>query len=318
MQVEINKFITTIFKFSIPFILLLIVLIYLDPYNIIRKEQDDKMKKIKNQISYKINYPLYALQKYYNSPTDIIVLGDSRANSLSEDLFRKIAGKEITNLAYGGGSIQEIIDTFWIVSKMHKLKEVYIGINFNLYNQLNKINRVTEAENIRNSIPTYLISKYCLKSSLLILKSILTGEKVSIEKPFLNKEQFWKFQLKSSRQFFVNYIYPEDYYRELKKISYYCNQNNISLVFFIPPIHKDLQSKIVEFKLEEEYIDFLDDLESLRAPIYNFNLINDKTVDKKQFSDPFHFNKPLREIVTGVITGDKYYLEQYKKYYKQK
>jgi len=183
-----KKFIKTIIVFIIPFIALAMILIYTDPYNVIRKEHDEKFSELKSQISYKINYALYKLQEYNYNPTDIIVLGDSRANTLDSGLFELVTGKRSMNLAYGGGTIREIIETFWIANKIHELKQVYIGINFNLYNALNSKSRVVEANNIRESLISYLTSKYCMKSTFLILKSIAISKQIEIEKPPFSKD----------------------------------------------------------------------------------------------------------------------------------
>lgn len=316
-QMTIKNFIIRILLFAIPFLFFIFLLAYIDPYNIIRKEQNIELLKLKQQIAYKINYPLYGLQKFENNPTDIIILGDSRANSLSEEMFGDITGKKSTNLAYGGGSIQEMIDTFWTVSKINKLKEVYIGISFNLYNKYNNKNRVIEANNLRTSLLSYLLSRYCIKSSFLIMESIIQDKEISIEKPFMNKDQFWQYQLDAAGPlFFKHYKYPKHYFNGLQKIAEYCKNNKIKLTFFIPPSHMDLQLKIKEYKLEKEYQQFRDDLISLKFPVYDFNFINYRTKDKRYFSDPFHFNRPLREVIIGVITGDKNYLREHYKLFK--
>ncbi len=317
MRSDIYKFLKNIFYFSVPFIVLTILLVYIDPYNIIRKEKNSELQRVKQQISYRVNYPLFGLQKYDNNPTDIIILGDSRANSINENLFEEVTNKKSTNLAYGGGSIREIIETFWIASKIHRPKEVYIGINFNLYNKFNNKNRVTEANEIRTSIPSYLLSKYCFKSAFLILKSMLTNRKTSIEKPPFARDKFWQYQLDiAGPYFFENYKYPMNYFTEFQKISEYCKRHKIKLTFFIPPTHIDLQSKIKEYKLEKEYKRFIDDLVSFKNPVYDFNFSNSMTLDKNNFKDPFHFNDFFAQIIVGIISGDSSYWGIHSKEYR--
>ncbi len=299
-----KKFIATILYFIVPFLIMTIILALIDPYNILRREQNEELSKLKKQISYKKNYALYKLQDYYYNPTDIIVLGDSRANHLIKQPFDSICGEKISNLAYGGGTIQEIIETFWIVNKMHTLKKVYIGINFNLYNGLNIRNSVKAANNLRNSIPSYLYSRYCMESSFLIIKSLTTNKKINIEKPPYSKDEFWKHQLKvAGPNFYKNYKYPSKYYNELKNISDYCSTHNIKLVFFIPPTHIDLQKKIKEYQLEKENEQFKKDLISLKFPVFDFNFENNMTKDKQNFGDPFHFKGKYEDIIISVISG---------------
>lgn len=309
-----KKLIKTVIYFIAPIILIMGVLYYIDPYNIIRRENNPKLKELKELISYKINYSLYKIQDYYWNPTDVIVLGDSRANHLSEKSFEKLTGEKVKNLAYGGGSIQEVVETFWTVNEIHTLKKVYIGLNFNLYNALNTRNNVEQTNSLRKSTASYLSSKYCIKASFLMLKSIITNEKIEIEKPPYSREDFWKYQLNISGPiFFKNYEYPSKYYTDLKLISDYCLSHNISLIFFIPPIHTDLQEKVIEYHLEKEYEQFKLDLASLSVPVYDFNYVNDMTKNKQNFGDPFHFQGDYEEIIINVISSNSKEAQPYNK-----
>lgn len=301
-----KKFISTILYFLLPFLFMTMILIYIDPYNIIRREKNEDLLRLKKQISYKKNYALFKLQEYYYNPTDVIVLGDSRANSLGAKSFDSISDEKVTNLAYGGGTIQEIVETFWIINKMHKLKKVYIGINFNLYNALNVRNSVKTANDLRNSIPSYLFSRYCIESSYLIIKSLIINEDIDIEKPPFSKEKFWEHQLNvSGPNFYNNYKYPSNYYDDLYEISEYCRENKIELVLFIPPTHIDLQNKIHEYHLGKDNEKFKKDLISLNAPVFDFNFENTMTKNKDNFGDPFHFRGEYVEIIINVISENK-------------
>jgi hypothetical protein len=299
-----KKYISTILYFLIPFLLMALILIYIDPYNIIRREKNKDLLRLKEQISYRKNYALYKLQEYYYNPTDVIVLGDSRANHLYAQSFDSISGEQVTNLAYGGGTTQEIVETFWIISRMHKLKKVYIGINFNLYNALNVRTRVKTANNLRNSIPSYILSRYCIESSFLMIKALITNDNIDIEKPPYSKEKFWERQLNvSAPSFYKNYKYPSIYYNDLHKISEHCHINKIELVFFIPPTHIDLQNKIKEYHLEKDNEQFKKDLISLNVPVIDFNFENSMTKNKQNFGDPFHFNSTFEQIIINVISS---------------
>jgi len=318
MNSDIYRFLKNIFYFSVPFIVLIAVLVYVDPYNVLRKEKNGELEKLKEKISYRINYPLFALQKYDNDPADIIILGDSRANSLKEDLFEQVTGKRTVNLAYGGGSAEEIIKTFWVASTIHAPKEVYIGINFNLYNAFNHKDRVTEADELRHSVLSYLLSKYCFKSTFLILKAYLLGKKISLEKPPMTRDAFWQYQLDiSGPYFFENYSYPVSYFKRLQKIADYCKKHGIKLIFFIPPTHRDLQLKIKQYGLEKENKKFIKDLVSFGVPVYNFNFLNEMTVDKKNFKDPFHFNETFGHMIINIITGKSDAGQRYRTVYQR-
>lgn len=298
-------FIKRILLFSTPIFIYTIIAIYIDPYNIIRKECSPKLMELKSQISCKLNYPLYKIQQYSDNPTDVILLGDSRTNKLNPQVFSSFRQISTTNLAYAGGTLSEIIDTFWYVSKKHNLKEVYIGANFNLYCESNNMNRVKEAIKLKEAPLSYLYSHYCFKSTFLILKSLLTGKIIEIEKPNNNKDEFWEYQLESSAyNFYRDYKYPSYYHKSLIEISDYCNESDIKLIFFIPPTHIDLQHKVNDFNLSEDDKRFKADLSKLSI-LYDFDYRNNLTVNRDNFSDPFHCNDSVAKIVIKEIaTGD--------------
>ncbi len=299
-----KRFITKVLLFSSPLMIYAVVALYIDPYNLTRPEQNEVLRALKLKVSYRLNYPLYGLQEYSYSPSAIVVLGDSRTNNLKSEVFERYTKQRTVNLAYGGGTLPEIIDTFWEVNKYGGLRRVYIGINFNLYNEEINFSRVPEANQLRGSLISYLFSSYCLKSTLRICASLITGQIPEMEKPPVSSEDFWRYQLDvAANNFYRHYTYPQRYFDELSRISRYCSENSIKLVFFIPPSHIELQNKVKEFGLEDEEQTFLADLSSL-GDVYNFDYPNTLTENKENFLDPFHFVGWVGEVVVKEIVGE--------------
>ena len=87
---------------------------------------------------------------------------------------------------------------------------------------------------------------------------------------------------------------------ELVNISDYCKKNNINLVFFIPPTHIDLQEQVKYFSLQKEENKFKNDLHNI-AKTYDFDYSNKLTVNKNNFSDPFHLNKELFSLILNDL-----------------
>ena len=123
-----------------------------------------------------------------------------------------------------------------------------------------------------------------------------------MERPGLNKNEFWSYQLEiSARNYFREYKYPDKFYEQLAEISDYCHKNNITLIFFIPPTHVDLQETVQEFDLEEIESKFKRDISGLETR-YDFDYPNAVTINHSNFTDPFHCNDSIGQIVIGEIT----------------
>jgi hypothetical protein len=296
-----KKFLNKIFLFFIPFGLYLLLVFVIDPYNYIKNNNFIK-DDIKAEISYKIHYPLWKLNNFERNPSANILLGDSRTDAISTTSLSKETGEKYANLAYGGGSLEEIVVTFWLATKYTSLKKVYIGLNFNLYNKYNKNNRVEEAVSLNKNFFSYALNRYTFKASFYILSAQLFNTSFNLEKPKMSKDEFWDYQLDFSvKSFYQQYAYPDNYYLNLKKITLYCQVNNIQLIFFIPPTHTDLQKKTEEFSLVEEEKKFISDLNSLGL-VYDFNTPSKLTRSKDNFKDPFHLKEEyLNDIFKGIV-----------------
>ena len=296
-----KKFFKQLFLFSIPIVIYITIIITIDPYNVFYTNDNARIKDLKLKTSYKLNYPLFKLQKFKNHPTSTILLGDSRIDKLKENSIEKLAKIKATNMGYGGGTMPEIINTFWHITEYHKLEKVIFGINFNLYNATFDSNRVDEALELKRSPLNYIFSRYNFKSSFYILKSLVTGKDVHIEKPKMNREEFWNFQLEhAAKGHYSRYVYPKDVYKELQKISDYCKEHEIELIIIIPPTHVDLQKRIEDFNLKEEERKFKNDLKKI-AKVYDFDYPNEITRDRANFLDPYHFNDSIADVLIKAL-----------------
>jgi hypothetical protein len=226
---------------------------------------------------------------YKRNASPNILLGDSRTVKIDADRLFALTGDKYSNLSYGGGSVPEIVTTFWYAAKITHLRNVYIGLNFNLYNSLNNMNRASEAEEIINEPLLYFCKNIVLKACCYNLYEEITNKKLDLEKPPMSKEAFWKYQLETiTPSFYRRYKYPENYFNQLKGISHYCRQNNINLVFIIHPTHLDLQKKVSEFNLSDQEAQFKNDIAGLLFPIFDFDYPNEVTKNKQCFEDPYH------------------------------
>ena len=119
--------------FSLPFLLAITLILVVDPFNFIGFGKAIR-DSIKFPIARDLNPCFWQLNKFDKNPTENVLLGDSRMAPIDTDIVKQVSGEDYTNLGFGGGSVKEITETFWIVAKRQKLKNVFIGVNPEKYN----------------------------------------------------------------------------------------------------------------------------------------------------------------------------------------
>src|SRR5436190_1512565 len=132
--------------FTAPLLFYALTVLIVDPYNFFNFSHlvpDSVKKPISN-----LDYPLWKMPDYRRNPRRNVLLGDSRMNGIAIEEIRKFTGEEYYNFAYGGGTLKEMIRTFWFADSLTNLHVVYMGMNFNLYNALEKNDRTQDYRNI--------------------------------------------------------------------------------------------------------------------------------------------------------------------------
>jgi hypothetical protein len=297
--------------FSLPFLIYAGVIASIDPYNLMRTssmiDQDLKMGT-----SFKLNYALWKILAYRHDPASHIILGDSRVMGFEPEEVSSRTGRPVSNLAYGGGSLQEVIDTFWLVSDTTKLERVSIGVGFNLYNAANDKNRVKEVRSILDNRLLYFTNLNVIAASGQILRSVITGKAPTVGTPPMSPDEFWHYQLDVvTRLYYETWRSPQKYRTELQEIADYCQEKNIELEFIIPPGHADLQETVTRFGLSEEYKAFKSSLGGM-AQVYDFDEINSFTSDRDHFRDPYHLTEDTKlQVIDGIWGQGSKFMHQY-------
>jgi len=237
---------------------------------------------------------LYKIIAFENDPKKNWVLGDSRSNGLHDAMDEKTC----SNLAYGGASLKEMIQSFWWATEIVKPDTVLIGINLNLYNKFNRRFWVEETLSRKGNFFTYAFNKYTFNATVALARSLAISEKdasPAVEDPGA-KEYYWNKKLGETDKFYKNITYPDGYYKQLAEIAEYCNKEGIKLIFWIPPLHQDYHEVLKEYDLKEYTDKFRSDLRSL-GDVFDFNYDSKLIIDSQNFRDPVHFNAQVaREI----------------------
>jgi len=273
--------------------------IYVDPFHVF----DYFSYKKNEEISLRSNYRLYKLSKYIKKPVANIILGDSRMEALSTEDIIKVSGKNYFNLAFGGASLTEIINSFWFASEKIKLKKVYVGLNLNIYNSSYLMDQVSEANKIINNKASYLLSPFVSKISFYQFMYNYNGSIFISESPKKDKDTFWDEQLGiSTKTYYEKYAYPNRNIKKLKEIIKYCKSNHIKLTFVVPPTHVDLQKKLDEYNLRAAENNFKNDIKSM-STVIDFDFPNVYTKNRTMFTDPYHAGEELRQLMISELWG---------------
>ena len=286
-------------------------IVVIDPYNYFNTRIVSQDVKIR--IAFPLNERLFRIIEYKQNPSPNILIGDSRIQNLSPVNIKKVTNETYFNFGYGGCTLPELIDSFWFATKYQKLKNVCIGISFDMYNRYNNTDYFKGALK-SSSMFNYIFNITNFKVIYYIIKDAFSKEKIVLGIPKItDMDLFWQEKMnEQTDKFYKVYKYPDEFYHELRKIQAYCNENNINFIFFIPPTYIELQQKISEFSLTKECQRFLDDIKSL-SKVYDFNYDSEFTRNKDNFFDPFHSKRDLDTILIYTMFKDSlYFSKKYK------
>lgn len=281
--------------FSLPLLLYGVCITLADPFNYFNSNfifDRDEKKAQANPINQALWKVLEQRGEYHAN----VILGDSRMHRLTVNFIEDMTGERFTNLAFPGGSIPEIVNSFWFLKDRVNLKRVYFGINFDIYNARLAWDRFEGARTMLDNPFLYLTNRDVLEASLKLYRSTADragGESKTQSSSQPDKQKFWRFFIKNSlRKKLGSYIYPQSYYLELQKISQYCRENHIDFNIVIFPTHSDINSLMDEYQLRADFERFKVDMRSL-GTVYDFHLPNSFSENQDLFRDPLH---PVRSI----------------------
>ena len=302
-----NKPIALIVLSAIMFIYVALIII-IDPYNYFNTKIINQ--DVKKRIAFPLNERLYRIIEYKHNPLPNILIGDSRIQNLNSAHIKKVINEDYFNFGYGGCTLPELIDSFWFTAKNQKLKNVVIGISFDMYNKYNNTDYFQDALKC-SSFFNYIFNITNFKVIYFMAKDLFSKEKISLGVPKITSmEAYWKEKMdEQTGKFYKTYKYPDEFNKELKKIQDYCKANNINLMFFIPPTYIDLQEQVGKFSLTSQCEKFKEDIKSL-GKVYDFNYDSPFARNKNNFFDPFHSGRDLDTILIYTMFRDSTYFSR--------
>jgi hypothetical protein len=298
-----RRFFLRLFLLAAPFGAYALAVWVIDPFDYFRLSEGAR-RSVKSETAGKLDPVLWKLSAYLRTPRAHILLGDSRMDSLGDERISATIGAPVANLAYGGGSLNEAIRTFWIAAKQPRLASVTIGVNLDTYNQSNAKDRVGPFEAIDRNPALYFTNRLVALAAWYQLWNSLTGFRPEIGRPPMTREEFWRYQLDvTAKLAYGGYRDPVTYRVELADVARECARRHITLRFIVFPEHADLVARAGQSGLGAGAQRMLVDLNRI-GTTFDFSERKDWIADKTLFLDPFHFAPPIAlKIIESVWGG---------------
>ena len=312
---DIKKLVIKLCILISPILIWIFILIQIDPFNyfnysnIISKETEYKTAR-------KLNSILYNTLSFRNTPTQNIIIGDSRIKRLSINEIEKISGDKYFIIHSNAAKLNEIIDLFWLSAKYSNLENVILGINFNLFNEYAYSNRVHEIERMIANPLMYIFNGNVLEvttkaiishfskteipniSRNIMLKRELNG------KSFKDKKIWWQYNISTvAKNQYSKYKYPKKLITRLKEVNEYCIENNINLTLLNVPHHQEFRQRVTDFNLIDEENRFKEEIKEI-GTVIDYDFPDSITNCRHCFTDPIHTNDSVSLIMVKEIFND--------------
>lgn len=286
--------------FVLPVFAWICIVLIVDPFNYFNMSNLISIKA-KKKSAQQLNSLLYNAVNFKNNPTNSIIIGDSRIKKLPNERIKEITGDTYYTMCSNAAKLNEIIDLFWFSTEHSKLKNVVIGINFNLYNEYSYANRVADVQEMIDNPFIYIFNNNTAETVYLSLKNELLGINGKKER---NKEEFWNYNIQTvAKNHYSKYKYPDKILERLQEMSTYCKVNGIKLTVLIVPIHLDFHNRLVDYNLSEQEERFKNEIKEI-GNVIDFDYANIITNNKACFSDPLHTTDSIGKIMVDEIFLD--------------
>ena len=298
---QAGKLFLKLFIFAVPFICIALVFVMFEPY--------DYWGIFKDNRGYFAVTPVPRMRGFMHSDATAVMIGDSRTEHLDMNDISAASEFTVLNLASGGQSLRESIDMFWFAVGERKLETVYFELSFYTMNLKYDHARMAEAIELATSTVSYITFKDTqnnVKIGLMeyLLPTLVEPETVEAGE-VKSKEQSMLDYAALINSVCTDYVLNETAIERLKDVAVYCKENDIKLVFYVPPCHSTIWENVIEpLSLEDEMDMYKREL-SFYADIYDMEYISAITENDAAFRDGFHFEgEVLEEYIAAICTGE--------------
>ena len=289
--------------FLAPFVVYAGVCFVVDPFCYFRGCPNDLAKA---GIAKRLNDPMWKLLSSRNAIAPNIYLGSSKVALFNAAVIRQRTGRSFSNFAFGGATLEEQINMFWLIAEKNALESVYFEVDLISYNENNRRDRVSGVKSLLSNPLLYLFNYNVFEGIVDNLRTRSGGSPPKKERSAQEKDAFWSLQLNDSLSRYLDiYSYPKDYEQKLQGISKYARMHDIDVNFVFCPVHEDIPKiaygeKYDLLPVKNKIISTLKGI----GRVVDAEQVNDVTASKDNFSDPFHINSSvINEVYVSRVFG---------------
>lgn len=302
-----KKYIIKGLYFSLPVIAIFIFIAIIDPYEFINISHIIPSKtKIESYKRSDESSPrgsmLWKVIHYGRKPKANVIIGDSQGKNISESLIKEISGKDFYNFCIPGSSYETMFETFWHVTEKYQLESIYFQVGFMNFSGNRSYSLFHFAQDYINDPYLYFVTKEILFDSFFNVYYQIRQDPKLVQQSYEYDSYELLDELSSFRLnlFFDNYSYPANYFNELKKITNYCNDNNIQISFLILPTYEETHNYLKSNNLLQMKEKFKTDIKSLSF-VYDYDIPSEITQSRENFLDYFHPKNHVIDDLTKEI-----------------
>ena len=257
------------------------------------------------------------VKRFVDAPQNAIILGDSRMAHFDMDLVREVSGRAWSNLAFGGASMNESIDLFWLaVQQNPAIDAVVFEASFYTLRQGGTRNRTEAILTAVRNPAAYLFNfnynvdmlqnilehvKHWRNPNYVIGEATDTGHWTPADyldetgAPLPYRANLIEYA-GTIRDVCAGYSLNEENLAALLEVAAYCKENNIALTFVLPPVDGAIREYVLEgLELWPALARIKSALSATGARVLDYEYEPAVTFSEDQFYDGFHL-----DIVKGL------------------
>ncbi|MEA5051672.1 MAG: hypothetical protein VB021_09420 [Oscillospiraceae bacterium] len=310
-----NRFFRKFAVFCVPFVLALAFFVAFEPYD---------YWLLRGECLY-MSRALNSVRRLRTGKCENIVLGNSLMANLNEGYIDEVSGIDYDNLAYGGATMDEVVDQFWYAAQHNKLQRVVIGLNFYIMNSNYRSGRWAgiqqDGEHVFDFIGDFGYWTEAADNARTQAQNLAAGLldrpdlSVHVDDPssllqdtrpdMTRNEAGDRANIAEYAALIYNQTEDYDaggrYVDDLVEIARYCSENGIELTFVMMNCHALIWKNVVYPRQLEGYIDYYKRTLKACANVIDFEFDNDYSRNDDIFLDGFHMVLSEKKRLMGVI-----------------